>query len=121
MTSGTGPVLTWNLFVTLLAIPIFIFVVKYLITKGFQSFNEGWERYREEKEKNLTEWRSRMTTGLDDVKNAISDVHKKLPTLITQDQCDEMHADIFETVNDHGQKISVLETKVSYLEKGGSK
>lgn len=119
MTESGGPYLTWNLFVTLLAIPVFIFVVKLVISKSFTTFSEGWEKYRDEKEKNLVEWRTRITTGLDDVKDAVHTLNTKIPTLMTQEQCDEMHSDMFETLNEHGQKIFILETKVSYLEKGG--
>ena len=117
----TEPVLTWNLFVTLLAIPIFIFVVNFIIKKAFESFQTGWTLYHNEKEKNLNDWRLRITDSICDLKDSMDIFKQKFPSMITQDQCDDVHEDIFETINNHGQKISVLETKMSYLEKKETK
>jgi hypothetical protein len=116
-----GPYLTWNLFFTALAIPVLLLVINLIIKKAFTNFHTGWEKYHDEKEKNLFDWRTRTTNTLCDLKETIETFKQKIPGLITQDQCDDMHGDIFETINEHGRKISVIETKVNYLEKKETK
>lgn len=116
------PVLTWNLFLTALLVPLGLIVlgavVKGFINRGFSQFQKGWDKYEEEKESNRKEKERDLVSWRDEVSKSLILLTTKLPILRTQDQCDEVHGDIHDMMNDHESRIVVLETKVGDLRRG---
>lgn len=104
-----------SIIVAPLAVVVLGFIINQIFKKAFSDFHLGWKNYEEEKAKNLNAWREETTNRIKEMSMALSSITHKMPILITQDQCDESHAEMHEKINEHGERISVLETKVSDL------
>lgn len=109
------PVVTWNLFLTAVLVPLGIVllgaVVKGFISRGFSQFQKGWDKFEEERERNRAERERELLEWRGDVAKSLTLLTTKLPRLITQDECDDMHQDIFGRLDNHGNRITALETR----------
>lgn len=113
--SGGGPYLTWNLFLTLLLIPIAVFTINLLIKRSFTKFTDGWAKYEELKEKNLEERWERYSSNLCSVKTLVEKLVEKLGDTVSSEDYEVSSSEIFNRLNSHGNRISILETKVCDL------
>lgn len=113
------PYFSYNVFFNAIIIggggAILGFALKLFIKRAFDDFHLGWEKYEAEKEKNLNNWREATSANLCSVKQTLDNIKTQMPVLVTAEECDASHAEIHHKVNDHGQRIGILETKVSDL------
>lgn len=115
------PVLTWNLFLTAVLVPVGLLIlgaaIKGFINRGFTQFQKGWDKYEEERESNRKEKERDLHEWRDDVAKSLTLLTTRLPRLITQDECDTMHQEIFVKLDNHGNRITALETKCDMIKK----
>lgn len=115
---GNEPILTWNLFLTAILVPVGLYilgvVLKNIINRSFSQFYKGWEKYEEEREKNIKEKQEDYRMWREKVSKSLTLLTTKLPDLITSDECSDMHSEIYTKLNDHGERIVALETRCSF-------
>ena len=133
--TSTTPVLTWNLFVQLVFIPVCFFL-----------FAKWWKWQEKKRDADnikiskleevntklrddiVDEWRSAFVKALNSLEEKVGVLINVVPTLITKGACDDSHDIIKDILDDHrnvldshGNRITTLETEVKHLQncKGG--
>jgi hypothetical protein len=108
-----------NLFLTAIIVPASVGVLGYASKKMFDSWKAGWKEAEDMKQKNFEEWRASLKESLRIGSETMSLLREQLSHVVTRADCDDAHSDIIEKLEDHGERLTILEVKVEHLEKKG--
>lgn len=103
---------SYGIVIALIVAPVTVFVINMIIKRSFTKFASGWEKYEELKDQHLQEWRNSFSTSLEGMKQTLETVSEKLHVVVTDAECAESHQEINCKLDEHGNRISILETKV---------
>jgi hypothetical protein len=96
--SPAVPVLTWNLFLTAILIPVGLFLLYEAIKRQFKQRDAKDEEIAKLelekdvlKEQNIKEWRDRFSTTQCAIKNKLDDMTEVLNQKVSWDYCEKQH------------------------------
>lgn len=115
--------LTWNLFWQTAFFPACLVVFAWWLKqrdkkKDIEQAKQDQtaKELEDLKEKNYDEWRGRFVETLCGVKNDVKSLATMIPSLITRQDCDESHEIILERMDNHGNRLTHLESEVQHLQ-----
>jgi hypothetical protein len=100
-----------QIIVTAILVPACTLTLGLFLKRMVDNLYRGWEKYEAEKEKNIVEWRNRYQETLCAIKRSVESLQDCVHTKASVEDQKELAA----ILEDHGERIAVLEIKVQDL------
>jgi len=127
------PIMTWNLFVTVIIVPISIVILGWWLNrldKKREQREHLREKYREEKEKErlllleenrvlrekeLNDWRDRYANTQCTIKNTLDKIVQSLNAKVFVSDCKIEQKDIWDAINVNREKLYTIQKEIKVI------
>ena len=108
----TEPVITWNLFLTLILVPVSVALLGYFVRGWFSDQKKGWEKYEEERVANQAKWMERIEEAIAGLTTAVRALERQVFGKVNDTiyNVDKKESD--GKIGEQDKRIYVLEVKV---------
>lgn len=95
------PVLTWNLFLTIILIPLSVTLLGSYLKNIMAKHARDREKYEEEKEKHTEEWRTAIGNTICGIKDSLGEMRKEVVQKVEIEDCNNKSDKKWKMINHH--------------------